>query len=269
MQGYLFSKLASLQETTAAAFPIPFVARCPRLWQGTRNRDLPCCPQDIPAQTTGTVHLATEPPTPSSSPPSPLLVPQHSQNMHQNTTFASRNELIPGSPAPESELPAPATPASPLAAGYASGELGHGAGAESLSPSPSATEAGISPLPHQVSRPDWLHGGCHLVASRCIISPAIITVPWALTGDGTTSSCLLLKSGGSKPVHPGAEGAEHARLSCKRHGFGATQAPSQLLQAASSGFLFKGGSAPLPQSHCGSAGTCANPLPSMSHHSLS
>lgn len=58
---------------------------------------------------------------------------------------------------------------------------------ESLSPSPSTTEAGISSLPHQVSRPDWLHGGCHLVASRCIIPSAIIMVPWALTGDGTTS----------------------------------------------------------------------------------
>lgn len=140
---------------------------------------------------------------------------------------------------------------------------------ECLSLNPSATGAGISSFPHQVSRPDWLHRECHLVNSRCITSPAIITVPWALTGDGTTSSCLFLKSAGSKPVHPGAEGAVHARLSCKAHGFGATQAHSQLLQAASSGFLFKGGSAPLPQSHCGSAGTCANPLPGMSHQSLS
>lgn len=68
---------------------------------------------------------------------------------------------------------------------------------ESLSPSPSAPGAGISSLPHQLSRPDWLHGECHLVASRCITSPAIITVPWALMGDGTTSSCLYLKSGGA------------------------------------------------------------------------
>lgn len=40
-------------------------------------------------------------------------------------------------------------------------------------------------------------------------------------------------------MHPGAEGAVHASLSCKAHGFGATQARSQLLQAASSGFCLK------------------------------
>ena len=61
----------------------------------------------------------------------------------------------------------------------------------------------ISSLSRQVLRADWLHGGCHLAASRCITSTAVITVPGALTEDEhtteTTNSWLLLKSGGSKP----------------------------------------------------------------------
>lgn len=193
-------------ENDCCCLPHPLCGEMPQAVAGDRGP--PLLPTGHPSVNHWTVHLATEAPTPSPGPPS-LLVPQHPQNMHQNTTFASRDELIPGSPVPASELPAPATPTTLLAAGYASGEAGH----ESLSPSPSATGAAISSLPRQVSRPDWLHGGCHLAASRCIPSRAITTVPWALTGDGTTGSCWLLKSGGSKPVRPGAEGAVHARLS--------------------------------------------------------
>lgn len=110
-----------------AAFPVPFVARCARLWQGTRNRRPPLSPTGHPRVNHWTVHLATEESTLSPGPPS-LLVPQYSQNMHPNTTFASRDELIPGSPVPASELPAPATTTTPLAAGYASGEPAYGGG---------------------------------------------------------------------------------------------------------------------------------------------
>lgn len=253
MQGYLFSKLASLRKTTAAAFPIPFVARCPRLWQGTRNRGHPLLATGHPSVNHWTVHLATEAPTPSPSNPS-LLVLQHPQNTHQNTTFASRDELTPGSPVPKSQLPAPATPTTLLAAGYAGGTDGKPV------PKPKCTGAGISALPHQISRPDWLHGGCHLVASRCITPlPSLQCPGLSQEMEAPAPVCSFSQEGARLPTV--VQRAVHARLSCKAHGFGATQARSQLLQAASSGFLFKGGSAPLPQSHCGSAGTCANPLP--------
>lgn len=109
-------------ENDCCCLPHPLCGEMPQAVAGDRGP--PLLPTGHPSVNHWTVHLATEAPTPSPGPPS-LLVPQHPQNMHQNTTFASRDELIPGSPVPASELPAPATPTTLLAAGYGSGEAGH------------------------------------------------------------------------------------------------------------------------------------------------
>lgn len=131
---------------------------------------------------------------------------------------------------------------------------------ESLSPSPSALGL-ASPLSHTrfLGQTGCMGDAIWLPADASPPLPSLQCPGLSQEMEAPAPVCSFSQEGARLPTV--VQRAVHARLSCKAHGFGATQARSQLLQAASSGFLFKSGSAPLPQSHCGSAGTCANPLP--------
>lgn len=242
------------------------------------------------------MHLATEAPAPSPSPPprsllrstlkictktpllpallgSPALVllGTGTATISQQLSPSCLAELIPGSPVP---APGPPAPASHAACWWTHWQ-GTGSGARARPRVQVRAGGDTSALPRQVLRADWLDGGCHFAASRCITSTAVITVPWALTEDEhtteTTDSCSLLKSGGSKPQPstPSCRGSRASQAQLRGNSFQYRASPSPgTTRSELWGFCLKAALQPSPQARCSSAVTRANPLPTASHRSL-
>lgn len=270
-------------------------------------QNLPCCPQGILALTAGACTLQTRHLHPLPVPPHSLLCstlktctktpPLPAQlgspalvllgtgtgtaTISQQLSLQCLAELIPGSPVPAPGPPAPATP--PLATLLAGGHAGREPAwvtvtplCESLFPSPSAGQGW-----HSLSLTAGFGGrlaawgmplGCQQVHH---LHHCHYGVPWALTEDEhteeTTDSCLLLKSGGSKPQPsaPLCRGSRTCQAGLRGNSFWCRSSPSPGTAGSElQGFCSKASLRPSPRACCSSAVTGANPLPTASHRSL-